>query len=56
MIGIYNWNKLDEMLGKIKFLLFSFLEYGCVFVCMVFLMTRDVFGSGDDNGEVTVWL
>lgn len=55
-IGIYNRNKSDEMLGKIKFSPFSLPEHGRALVCTVPLTTRDVFGSGDDNGEATVRL
>ena len=55
-LGIYDSNKGSRMLGKMKFSPLSLPEHGRPIICTVPLTTRDVFGSGEDNGEATIRL
>ena len=55
-IGIFNRNKGDVMLGKISFSPLTLPEHNRAIICTVPLTTRDVFGVGDDNGEIMVRL
>ena len=55
-IGIFNRNKGDTMLGKVSFSPLTLPEHNRAIICTVPLTTRDVFGVGDDNGEIVVRL
>jgi len=55
-IGIFNRNAGGALLGKVRFSPLSLPEHNRAIICTVPLTTRDVFGVGDDNGEIMVRL
>lgn len=55
-IVIYDRLKTDEILGKIRFSPFSLPEHGRAIICTIPLTTKDIFGTGTENGEITLRL
>ena len=53
---VYDRNNPEHILGKVKFSPFTLPEHGRAIVSTVPLTTKDVFGSGTENGEVTLRL